>query len=79
MSGISPLRIAALSPVPLTFNDEGLGQSIAEPTARDLRRARLVAFIARRRFRYLALHLALGVMGWALLGAAIWGVSVALG
>ena len=78
MSGISPMRIAALSPMPQAFNDEGLSQCVAEPTARDMRRARLVAHLARRRFSYLALHITLGVMGWGLLGAAIWGVSSAL-
>ncbi len=64
--------------MPQTFNDEGLGQYVAEPTARDLRRARLVAHMSRRRLSYLALHIALGVMGWGLLGAAIWGISTAL-
>jgi hypothetical protein len=78
MSGISPIRIAGLSPMPQTFNDEGLSQYVAEPTARDMRRARLVAHLSRRRFSYLALHLALGVIGWGLLSAAIWGVSTAL-
>ena len=49
------------------------------PTARDLRRARLVAHLARKRFRYQMLHIALGLTGWAMIGAAVWGVTAVIG
>lgn len=45
-----------------------------QPTARELRRARLLRYLARRRLSFLALHLGLGVAGWAVIGMAAWGI-----
>ena len=44
------------------------------PSARELRRARLIRHLSRRHLGYLALHIALGVGGWTALAAAGWGV-----
>lgn len=44
------------------------------PSARELRRARLIRHLSRRHLGYLALHIALGVVGWTALAAAGWGV-----
>jgi hypothetical protein len=45
----------------------------APPTARQLRRARLLRRHARRRLQFLVLHLALGVAGWMAIAAVGWG------
>ncbi|MGL6290749.1 MAG: hypothetical protein ACRC2H_08700 [Silanimonas sp.] len=51
----------------------------AVPTARELRRARLLRHLARRRLGFLALHLSLGVLGWAALAGTGWGVYAFIG
>lgn len=44
------------------------------PSARELRRARLIRHLSRRHLGYLALHIALGVLGWVGLAATGWAV-----
>lgn len=65
---------------PGTLGAEGHGDPrLPEPLSpRQLRRARLVAHMARRRLAFQALHITLGLLGWAVIGAAIWGISGAL-
>ena len=45
------------------------------PSARELRRARLVGYLARRRMHYQLLHIALGLAGWGLIGVSVWGLT----
>lgn len=46
---------------------------------RELRRARLLRYVLRRRLAFLALHVGLGLGGWAVLGATAWGIATLLG
>jgi hypothetical protein len=47
-------------------------------TARRLRRARLAAYMAKRRMMFHVLHIALGLLGWALIAAIVWGIFAVL-
>ena len=68
------LRGNALSFPATAMDDRDEFRLPALPSERELRRARLLRHLARRRLGFLALHLALGVVGWSLLAAAGWGV-----
>lgn len=78
MHGTASARTLAF-PMVSTADDLPLDPLPRLPTARDLRRARLVAHLARKRFRYQLLHIALGLAGWAMIGAGVWGVAAVIG
>lgn len=42
------------------------------PSARELRRARLIRHLARRRFGFFVLHAVLGAAGWSAIAASGW-------
>jgi hypothetical protein len=66
------LRGSALSLAPVASDERDDLRLPALPSARELRRARLVRHLARRHLGYLALHMALGVFGWSALALAGW-------
>ncbi len=71
---LSALRrgpIPLLSPAMLDRDEVRLP---APPSEREVRRARLIRHLARRQLGFLALHVALGVLGWSALALAGWGV-----
>jgi len=68
------LRGSALSLASTAVDDRDDLRLPALPSARELRRARLIRHLSRRRLGFLALHVALGVLGWSMLAAAGWGV-----
>jgi hypothetical protein len=68
------LRSNALSLPSTAMDDRDELRIPALPTARELRRARLLRRIAQSRLKFLALHLALGALGWAVIMGVGWGV-----
>ena len=78
MHGNASARTLAF-PMVSTPDDLPLDPLPRLPNARDLRRARLVAHLARKRVMYQMLHIALGLTGWAMIGGAAWGVVVLVG
>ena len=67
------LRGSAISLAPTVMGDREDVRLPALPSARELRRARLVRHLSRRQLGFLALHLAMGVLGWSALALAGWG------
>jgi hypothetical protein len=68
------LRGSALSLTSTAMDDRENVRLPALPSARELRRARLIRHLSRRQLGFLALHMALGVFGWSALALAGWGV-----
>ena len=67
------LRGSAISLAPTAMDDREDVRLPALPSARELRRARLVRHLSRRQLGFLALHLAMGVLGWSALALVGWG------
>jgi hypothetical protein len=67
------LRGSALSLTSTAMDDRENVRLPALPSARELRRARLIRYLSRRQLGFLALHVALGVLGWSALALAGWG------
>ena len=67
------LRGSAISLAPTAMDDREDVRLPALPSARELRRARLVRHLSRRQLGFLALHPAMGVLGWSALALAGWG------
>lgn len=68
------LRGTALSLTSTALDERDELRLPAAPSARELRRARLVRHLSRRHLGYLAIHIGLGVLGWSALAAVGWGV-----
>ncbi|MCZ8114001.1 hypothetical protein [Silanimonas sp.] len=68
------LRGSALSLASTAMDDRENVRLPALPSARELRRARLIRHLSRRQLGFLALHVTLGVLGWSALALASWGV-----
>ena len=68
------LRGNALPLSPTAMDDRDDLRLPSLPSARELRRARLVRHLSRRRLGYLALHVGLGLLGWSAIAAAGWGL-----
>ena len=62
-------------PMALASEDRELDCLPTLPSEREMRRARLVGYLARRRMRYQLLHIALGLAGWGLIGVSVWGIA----
>ena len=67
------LRGSALSLASTAMDDRENVRLPALPSARELRRARLIRHLSRRQLGFLALHVALGVLGWSALALVGWG------
>ncbi|MCZ8063403.1 hypothetical protein [Silanimonas sp.] len=67
------LRGSALSLTSTAMDDRENVRLPALPSARELRRARLIRHLSRRQLGFLALHVALGVLGWSALALVGWG------
>ena len=67
------LRGSALSLTSTAMDARETVRLPALPSARELRRARLIRHLSRRQLGFLALHVALGVLGWSALALVGWG------
>jgi hypothetical protein len=67
------LRGSALSLTSTAMDDRENVRLPALPSARELRRARLIRHLSRRQLGFLALHVALGGLGWSALALVGWG------